>query len=825
MISFDLMIRGEGIAYVQLSVDEASAYRPQDLIARLLIGESGMLPATVTTLEETADATQSTKVVISFPLFSARSATLVLIDAAEQGAGALLAAESASAGSTNKKIIESALWHKKIARDQLKWASRLSYRTKRDQAMRIRDLDQVDTPGSIKVETSVAYRTNIDEDGDHFTFKGFVSFPASLEDVTLTLRDGDGHEAPCDLLLGEVKDGGSDLAPRKSRSFTLRFPTNEATYALCASATNSLEQGFIGLDPVSRWRLWGAQDPDLYKISRPEPYRSYQLKHAKSLSTTPIEGDLCFSIIVPLYKTPKRYLNEMIASVQAQTYQNWELVLVNASPEDKDLAAALHRFDDDARITLITLEANLGIADNTNAGIEAARGDFICFLDHDDLLAPNALATYERLIRSDEDVRVIYSDEDFFSDDGIHYDPHFKSDFNIDLLRCHNYVTHFLACEARLARELMLDARYDGAQDYDFVLRASEKVTSFAHVPEVLYHWRAHANSTAGSSDTKPYADAAGRKALQAHLDRCGLSGIAQSTDQSFIYRICYEIEGDPLVSILIPNKDNTDLLGQCLESLFEKTDYQNFEVIVIENNSTEEATFAYYHAIENDPRFTGRLKVITWKDEFNYAAINNFAAKQAHGEYLLLLNNDIEVIESGWLGSMVSLAQRKDVGAVGAKLLYPDNTIQHVGIALLKCFDPGEMGGPFHVFSSLEADDPCYFRRASLIQDVSAVTGACLLTKKRLFDELGGLDESFRVAFNDVDFCLRIRQAGYLVVFDPEAVLYHYESITRGADDAASGSENYARFLREGGLLRNRWSTYYAAGDPYYTYYCTLPG
>ena len=517
-----------------------------------------------------------------------------------------------------------------------------------------------------------------------------------------------------------------------------------------------------------------------------------------------------FSVIVPLYKTPLPFFHDMVESVYAQLYRNWELILVNASPEDAGLAEALAALDDD-RIRVIPLEENKGIAANTNEGIKAASGDFIVFFDHDDTLDPFALYKYAKAINDDASIDALYCDEDFLNEAGEYVAPHFKSDFNLDLLRCHNYITHLLAVRAAYAKDLMLRSAFDGAQDYDFLLRLVERTQKIFHVQDVLYHWRISDTSTAKSAGNKGYADDAGRRALQEHLDRCGLDATAETTEAACFYHVTYRVVDEPLVSIIIPNKDNRDVLRRCIDSVEENSAYRNFEIVVVENNSVEPKTFEYYETLQGQ---YPNVRVITWDGPFNYSAINNYALPSTSGDYLLFLNNDTEVIEPRWMDAMLGVCQREDVGVVGAKLLFPDDTVQHAGVMMIKCQSVNDVAGPIHVFSHLDRDDPGYMRRASLVQDLSAVTAACMMTKRSVFEELNGFDEDFEVAFNDVDYCLRVRETNRLVVYTPDVLLYHYESVSRGAETLPQNAE---RFMREQGKLRTRWSSYYANGDPYH--------
>ncbi len=520
------------------------------------------------------------------------------------------------------------------------------------------------------------------------------------------------------------------------------------------------------------------------------------------------------SIAVPLYRTPEQYLREMIESVLDQTYPNWELCLANGSPEDQKLASVLREYQEkDARIRVSNLKENGGISGNTNAAAEMASGDYIGLLDHDDYLEPDALYEIVKTIQNNsgqngaDRVDLIYTDEDkVTSDRKEHFQPNFKPDFNPDLLRSNNYICHFLV----FSRELYLrtggfDSRYDGAQDYDFILRCTENAQRICHVPRVLYHWRTHMQSTADNPISKQYAYDAGTRALEAHLQRQNLTGCRVERKKDFgFYRVHYPVTGEPLVSIIIPNKDETETLRKCVESVLTKTSYRNFEIIIVENNSKTEEIFRYYKEIDG----RNGVRVVYWDREFNYSAINNFGARHASGEYLLLLNNDVEVIHEDWLSELLSHCQREGTGAVGAKLLYPDDTIQHAGIVI------GIGGVAGSVFVGMKNSHTGYMHRESLQQDLSAVTAACLMIRRSVFEQIGGFEERLAVAFNDVDLCLRVREAGYLVVYDPYAELYHYESKTRGSEDT---QEKVRRFQSEIEYMRGRWTSILVDGDPCY--------
>ena len=503
-----------------------------------------------------------------------------------------------------------------------------------------------------------------------------------------------------------------------------------------------------------------------------------------------------FSVVVPLYHTPAKFLKDLVRSMMYQSYANWELCLVNASPEDVHLTSLLENWAmRDKRIRVIRLEKNLGIAQNTNAGIAASTGEFIAFLDHDDFLEPDALFCYADALNKDKTIDVFYSDEDKTDEYAAHYFyPHFKSDFNIDLLHANNYMCHFLAVRKSLVDTVGgLNEKFDGAQDYDFVLRLTEHTKKIYHCPRILYHWRCSNQSTAASQGNKMYAIHAGKAALNAHYKRIGWNARAQEGAVDGWYQTKFTLKEEPLVSILIPNKDHTDDLDVCLNSFFERADYQNYEFIIIENNSVLPETFAYYEKIEKEH---DNVKVVYWEAGFNYSAINNFGFKFAKGDYIMLLNNDVELITPDIFQSMLGLCMRPEVGIVGAKLLYNDHTVQHAGVLV------GAGGLADHVFKGIHEDDPGYMGRAISSQDVSAVTAACLLVKRSVYEEVGGLEDEFQVAFNDVDFCLKVRKAGYLIVYDADVKLFHYESKSRGMEDT---TERFIRFGNEMMLLNSK--------------------
>ena len=527
----------------------------------------------------------------------------------------------------------------------------------------------------------------------------------------------------------------------------------------------------------------------------------------KNWKETPV-----FSIVVPAYRTPVLFLEQMIESVRSQTYPFWELCIANASPEDEQMAEVLQRYVQmDQRIHVKNLNKNLGIAENTNEAFSMASGTFVGLLDHDDLLAPQAL--YRMMERLEEkEIDVFYTDEDKVTTDlAEHFQPHFKPDFNLDLLRSNNYITHFFVVRKELVRKVGGFRReYDGAQDYDFIFRCVEQAGEICHIPEILYHWRTHKESTSDNPVSKMYAFEAGKRAIEGNLERCGVQAVVSHTKDLGFYQVEYPVQGSPLVSVLIPNKDQKESLKKCLDSVFEKTTYSNYEIIIIENNSTESETFEYYRELQK----RSNVKVITWKEGFNYSAINNFGEKEASGDYLLFLNNDVEVINPRWMEEMLGNCQRPEVGITGAKLYYPDDTIQHAGTII------GIGGIAGHAFLNMPRSRTGYLHKASIQMNLSAVTAACMMMKRSVFEQIGGFEEKLTVAFNDVDLCLRTVQAGYLVVYNPKVELYHYESKSRGSED---NEEKVRRFQREIEFMRSRWITILKEGDPNYNKNLTL--
>lgn len=528
--------------------------------------------------------------------------------------------------------------------------------------------------------------------------------------------------------------------------------------------------------------------------------------------TTVFPKDVTFSILVPLYNTPERFLREMIESVTAQTYGKWELCLADGSDDAHDFVGRICQEyrQKDSRIKYQKLAKNEGISGNTNECYKMATGNYIALFDHDDLLHPCVLFAYMQAI-CEKDADYIYCDEATFKGNSINHmiTMHFKPDYAPDNLLANNYICHFSVFSRELLESgELFRSQFDGSQDHDMILRLTAKAKHIVHIPRILYYWRSHKGSVASSIDAKTYAIDAAKGAVADHLTKLGYRNFEIESTRAFatIFRIKYELTSRPLVSIIIPNKDHVDDLSRCVESIINLSTYDNYEIVIVENNSETAEIRTYYEEISRHPR----VQVVEYKGDFNYSKINNFGVQYAQGEYLLLLNNDTEVITPDWMEELLMYAMRKDVGVVGAKLYYPDKTIQHAGIVI----GLGAHRTAGHTHYRIPEANVGYMGRLCYAQDVTAVTGACMMVSKALYEELGGLDESFTVALNDVDFCLRVREKGFLNIFTPFAELYHYESKSRGSDKK---DERALRYQQESDRFRVKWADALAKGDPYY--------
>lgn len=531
------------------------------------------------------------------------------------------------------------------------------------------------------------------------------------------------------------------------------------------------------------------------------------------------------SILVPLWNNRREFQIEMLESVMNQTYRNWELCLADGSDEEHSYIGEICKeYADRAegRIVYKRLEKNGGISGNTNACLELATGEYIGLFDQDDILHPSVLYEYVKAI-NEQGADYLYCDETTFKSGNIDHmlTMHFKPDYAPDNLRANNYICHFSVFKRSLldGNELFR-TKYDGSQDHDMILRLTDNARKIVHVPRLMYYWRSHSGSTASGIEAKLYAIDAAKGAVAEHLRKHGCDHFKIESTRAFetIFRIRYQIIGTPKISIVIANKDHADDLRRCVTSILEKSTYDNYEIVIVENNSVTEEIKDYYTSLlgcdyaGNEEQHSGdnKITIVTYKGKFNYSAVCNLGVRYASGEYILLLNNDTEVITVNWMEELLMYAQREDVGAVGAKLYYADKTIQHAGVVI----GLGAHRTAGHTHYKQHRQNLGYMGRLCYAQNVSAVTGACLLVRKRLYEEAGGLEEEFAVSLNDVDFCLKLRERGLLNVFTPFAELFHYESKSRGLDDNGEKAE---RYNRESEKFRAKWKKQLEAGDPYY--------
>jgi GT2 family glycosyltransferase len=519
------------------------------------------------------------------------------------------------------------------------------------------------------------------------------------------------------------------------------------------------------------------------------------------------------SVIIPIYNTPKQFLIDAINSVLCQTYSNWELCIVDGGSQRQSVKETLKKFcEKDNRIKIKLLSENKGIVGNSNEALSLATGDLIAFVDHDDTLAPFSFYEVIKAVNENPDVDFIYSDEDKILRNGERrLDPHFKPDWSPDTLRSHNYICHLTVIKRDLLNRIgWFRKEYEGSQDYDLVLRASEQAGKIIHIPKILYHWRISGESASANAYAKLYAYESAKKALRDHIIRIGLNGIVEDGLFRGSYKITYPIGLSPKISIIIPNKDQAESLELCVKSVINRSTWKNLDILVVENGSVESRTFKLYDELEK----SGNIRIIEWENPFNFSAINNFAVNYVKGEIILFLNNDTEVISQGWLERMLEHILRGEVGAVGAKLYYGNDSIQHAGVVI------GLGGVANHPYRCFSKKSFGYMNRLKAIHNLSAVTGACLMTKRDIFEQVGGFDERFAFAFNDIDLCLKMREEGYLVVWTPYAELYHHESKTRGCDDTPEKKE---RIRREIEYFGSKWKRILEKGDPYYNPNLTL--
>lgn len=553
----------------------------------------------------------------------------------------------------------------------------------------------------------------------------------------------------------------------------------------------------------SRQKKFDKEENENYKlwIENNEPNEE-ELENQRNYK---FEYEPKISIIVPMYNTKEKYLQELIYSVINQTYTKWELCLADGSSEKKDYVEKLVSID--KRIKYKFLNENKGISENSNEALKLATGDYIALLDHDDILPIFSLYEVVKTINKDKEAEFIYTDEDKLMEEKENrMGPHFKQDYAPDTFLSYNYICHFSIFKKSLIDRIGgFRKEFDGSQDYDIIFRAVEQANRVIHIPKILYHWRINENSVALSSETKPYAYEAAKKAIKAHLTRIGVEAKVEDSQIIGLYKITYKLKENSKVSIIILNKDHKKDLEKCINSILEKTTYNNYEIVIVENNSTTKEIFKYYEKIKNNKN----IKIVEYKEkDFNYSKLNNIGVKNSAGDYIVLLNNDVEIITDNWIEIMLGNCQREDVGIVGAKLLYENGTVQHAGIVL------GLTGIAGHVNLGLGADEIGYMGRNMITQNYSAVTGAMLMISREDFENVGGLDEEFPVAYNDVDLCLKIRNIGKVIVMNPFVRAYHYESKTRGYEITQEKKE---RLENDTKRLRNKWKEFFEKEDPYF--------
>lgn len=553
------------------------------------------------------------------------------------------------------------------------------------------------------------------------------------------------------------------------------------------------------------------------KVDQYKLYEEWITKNEHDIcDTRPLAYNPLISIITPTYNTEKKYLVKMLESVLAQTYTNWELCIADDASKNPETIQTLQEYEKNYKNVKVTFRKENGhISVASNSALELASGDYVVFLDHDDMLAPNALYEMVKKLNEKRNLQLIYSDEDKIDGNDKRHNPHFKSGWNPDMLFSQNYICHLVCIKKELVDEVGgFRKGYEGSQDYDLLLRVIEQLQSseIDRVQKVLYHWRAIKGSTAYGSGEKEYAHKAGLKALEDFFAKKDKNIRVEDGLLLNTYKVNYPLPASniPLVSILIPTRDGYDLLKKCVESIFENTSYPNYEIIILDNETSCKKTLAYFEVLKCYENVT----ILEYHKPFNFSAINNFGVKYAKGEIITLLNNDVEVISKGWLSEMVQHALRPEMGAVGAKLYYDDGTIQHAGVVL------GIGGVAGHSHKYFQKNEHGYFSRLKIVQNYSAVTGACLVVRKKLFEEVNGLDEgNLKVAFNDVDFCLKLQKLGYRNLWTPYAELYHHESKSRGAEDTP---QKVARFNKEVEYMKEAWQDS-LRNDRYYNKNLTL--
>lgn len=715
-----------------------------------------------------------------------------------------------------------------IAGNWAKWESRFNYRTNRNKALKIRNIHRNYYDQKVKIELTQSFINSFAEHSD-CVLKGIVTVPSvNPTKIVFSVIDSKGNRLNEKLLEHSNVDLVYDGEEEHFRIFPFSIRVPQKTMDLCFVVDVPGEptlNSFLTF-PANEYKKFKDRLSGISTSAECNEDYGNWFECFKASSTdlarqknTHLEHNPLFSVVMPLYHTPVDVFQDTTKTLLVQSYENWELILVNSTPSDIELKKAVEKLvQTDDRVKAIELNSNLGISGNTNKGLEVASGDYVAFFDHDDMLEPDILFEYAYAINDDPSIDMLYCDEDILTRDGKYIHPYFKPDFSIDQLRYNNYVCHMLTIRRSLLEEIgFIPEGYDGAQDHYLTLRISEETDNIHHVPKVLYHWREIESSSVFNSDSKSYANEAGMKAVRGNLKRLGIDATVEPYGPPFAYRVHYKMPAGTKISIIIPSHDEVEVLSNCIDSIVRLTEYPNYEIVIVENNSVQKELFDYY-----DELTSGELpvKVVTWEGKgFNFSSLVNFGVANSDGDVIVLLNNDIEVIEGNWLDELGGIACRKDVGVVGPTLYYPDDTIQHAGLGLVNTF-----AIDFFKESYKEASHTNYYSFHDMTRNVLAVTGACLAVRRSVYEEVGGFDEEFVVAFNDVDFCLRIVDAGYLNVYTANTSLYHLESYSRKADDGfnlhhrmKSKKETRERFLNELLKLQVRWHKYYVNGDPYY--------
>lgn len=699
--------------------------------------------------------------------------------------------------------------------------SKLFSRSHAQVAELLRNLDDKQVPGE-----PFARLTGVYPRDDENVWRFACRFPqcAAQDCIDVQVVDGEMRAVSCTpIIMEDHVVPSSAMQGALERVVSVSIPLDSSIEHACVTFTPQNSTTMVAFACGYPSDVRGACGHSAWLASGACVGKDYSLWAASHrASSAELEAQRCalsklphplISIVVTVFNPPLDFLRDCVESVQAQSYDNWQLVLMNASGGNAAIKGYLSSLDD-ARIVVHAID-NVDIATNTNKGIDAAEGDYVAFLDHDDVLEPDALFCYVAALSANPDIDLFYSDEDRLCD-GEYRNPAFKIYPNLTKLYAYNYVTHFLMV-SRFALERTERSAADvaGAQDYDLTLKCFEVSRCIHHEPKVLYHWREHAGSTAGGTDQKPYAHLAGKLALERHFARRGLQAIVQDGELPYTYDARFALPAEkPLVSVIIPSKDHVDLLEKCVASVLDRSSYENLEVVIVENNSSDPKTFALYERLGAD----SRVRVETWSPQllsagvpcengFNYSSIINYGVSCSHGEFFVLLNNDTEVIEPAWVELMLGDLMRPEVGVVGAKLLFEDGLIQHAGMVANGNHDFA------HVNRDLAGDALGYAYSAGMPQEYSMVTGACQMVSRALFDKLGGYDEQLAVGFNDGDFCLRVGEAGRVVVYEPRAVLRHREFSSRGRESMDSRLE--ARLLQEKSRIIAKHPVFFASNDP----------